>query len=90
MLAITPFVTLWSATVVLVPVQFGMAAALVILVVPVTVVALSMSTASAPKWALERGARLGGPAARQLSGHLTPTRVARTVGVVGGFSSISY
>jgi len=87
MLAITPFVALWSATVVPVPVQFGMAAAaLVILVVPVTVVALSMSTASAPKWALERGARLGGPGARQLSGHPTPTRVARTVGVVGGFS----
>ncbi len=84
---LVPVVVLWCVAVGTMPMEPGSAfAALAIVVVPVSLVALGSSRAAAEQWAAERGAQFAPAGVDQLRRHLGRTRVARTVGVTVGFA----
>lgn len=86
-LAVGPVVVIWLLVMGSVPVERSSALiALAIVVVPVTLVALSSSRAGTAEWALGRGARFAPDWNELLWHHLTRTRVARTVGVTVGIA----
>jgi hypothetical protein len=87
-LAVGPVVVVWLLVMGSVPVERTSAlAALAIVVVPTTLVALSSSRAGAAEWALGRGARFAPEWNELLWHHLTRTRVARTLGVTLGIAA---
>ncbi len=85
--ALVPWVALWAAVALTVPLELASALmALGLLVVPTSIVALTSTAAGAAAWSLGRGARFSPEWNDLLWRHLTRTRVARTLGVTLGFS----